>query len=128
MLMIFGAALLFGDGAITPAVSVLSAVEGLATVNAAWASYSLPVSVAILVALFFSQRFGVARLGGLFGPVMVVWFAVLAALGAWQIFLEPGVLEAFNPLLAAELLARGGWGAWALVGAVVLAVTGAEAL
>ena len=128
LLMIFGAALLFGDGAITPAVSVLSAVEGLATVNAAWASYSLPVSVAILVALFYSQRFGVARLGGLFGPVMVVWFAVLAAIGAWQIFLEPGVLEAFNPLLAAELLARGGWGAWALVGAVVLAVTGAEAL
>jgi len=128
LLMIFGAALLFGDGAITPAVSVLSAAEGLATVNANWGRYSLPLTVAILAALFFSQRFGAARLGGLFGPVMLVWFAVLAALGARQVFLEPGVLEAFNPLHAVELLESGGWGAWAMVGAVVLAVTGAEAL
>ena len=128
VLMIFGAALLFGDGAITPAVSVLSAAEGLATVNPDWARYSLPLTVAILAALFFFQRFGAARLGGLFGPVMLLWFGVLAAMGARQIFLEPGVLEALNPVHAVELLARGGWEAWAMVGAVVLAVTGAEAL
>ena len=128
VLMVFGAALLFGDGAITPAVSVLSAVEGLATVNASWERFSLPLAVGILAALFLSQGFGTSRLGGLFGPVMLVWFAVLAVLGARQIWLEPGVLEALNPAHAVGILIHGGWGAWALVGAVVLAVTGAEAL
>lgn len=127
-IMIFGAALLFGDGALTPAVSVLSAAEGLATVNADWGKYSLPLTVTILAVLFYSQRFGTGKLGGLFGPVMIVWFAVLAVLGAHQVLLEPGILEAFHPIYAVELLARGGWGAWAMVGAVVLAVTGAEAL
>ncbi len=128
VLMVFGAALLFGDGAITPAVSVLSAVEGLATVNKEWDQFSLPLTVLILAVLFLSQGFGTSRLGGLFGPVMLVWFAVLAVLGARQIWLEPGVLEALNPAHAVQVLIHGGWGAWALVGAVVLAVTGAEAL
>jgi KUP system potassium uptake protein len=128
VLMVFGAALLFGDGAITPAISVLSAVEGLETVNAGWGRFALPLAVGILAVLFLSQRFGTGRLGGFFGPVMLLWFAVLAAMGARQIFLEPGVLEAFNPALAVGVLWSGGWAAWALVGAVVLAVTGAEAL
>jgi KUP system potassium uptake protein len=128
VLMVFGAALLFGDGAITPAVSVLSAVEGLETVNAGWGRFALPLAVGILAVLFLSQGVGTKRLGGLFGPVMLVWFAVLAVLGVWQVVLEPGVLVAFSPLYAAGVLWNGGWGAWALVGAVVLAVTGAEAL
>lgn len=128
VLMVFGAALLFGDGAITPAVSVLSAVEGLETVNAGWGKFAMPLAVGILAALFLSQGLGTKRLGGLFGPVMLVWFAVLAVLGAWQVVLEPRVLVAFNPIFAAGVLWNGGWGAWALVGAVVLAVTGAEAL
>jgi len=127
-MMVFGAALLFGDGAITPAVSVLSAVEGLETVNAGWGKFAMPLAVGILVALFLSQGLGTKRLGGLFGPVMLAWFAVLAVLGVWQVALEPAVLVAFNPLFAAGVLWNGGWGAWALVGAVVLAVTGAEAL
>jgi KUP system potassium uptake protein len=127
-LLVFGAALLFGDGAITPAVSVLSAVEGLASVNPAWGVYSLPLAVGILGVFFFVQRFGTSRLGGVFGPVMLVWFLVLAVLGVVHIAACPEVLQALNPLHGARLLATGGWGAWGLVGAVVLAVTGAEAL
>ena len=127
-LLVFGAALLFGDGAITPAVSVLSAVEGLASLNADWGRYSLPLAVVILGGFFYAQRFGTSRLGGIFGPVMLVWFVVLAAMGAWHIGDCPEVLQALNPVHGARLLATGGWGAWALVGAVVLAVTGAEAL
>lgn len=127
-LLIFGAALLFGDGAITPAVSVLSAVEGLASVNPAWGHYSLPLALGILGGFFFAQRFGTSRLGGVFGPVMLIWFLVLAVTGAVQIAARPEVLLALNPLHGARLLASGGWGSWALAGAVVLAVTGAEAL
>ncbi|MFM8831401.1 MAG: KUP/HAK/KT family potassium transporter, partial [Spartobacteria bacterium] len=127
-LLVFGAALLFGDGAITPAVSVLSAVEGLASVNAEWEQYALPLAVGILGVFFFVQRFGTSRLGGIFGPVMLVWFLVLAVTGAVQIAACPEVLQALNPWHGVRLLASGGWGAWALVGAVVLAVTGAEAL
>lgn len=127
-LLVFGAALLFGDGAITPAISVLSAVEGLASVNPEWGHFALPLAVAILCGFFFVQRFGTRRLGGIFGPAMLLWFLVLAVTGAVQIAACPEVLQALNPLLGARLLASGGWGAWALVGAVVLAVTGAEAL
>jgi KUP system potassium uptake protein len=127
-LLVFGAALLFGDGAITPAVSVLSAVEGLASLNPEWGRYSLPLAVVILGGFFYAQRFGTSRLGGVFGPVMLLWFLVLAAMGLVQISACPEVLQALNPLHGARLLATGGWGAWALVGAVVLAVTGAEAL
>ena len=127
-LLIFGAALLFGDGAITPAVSVLSAVEGLASVNPAWERYSLPLAVVILGGFFYAQRFGTSRLGGIFGPVMLTWFVVLAGMGAWQIATCPEVLQALNPMHGVRLLASGGWSAWALVGAAVLAVTGAEAL
>lgn len=127
-LLVFGAALLFGDGAITPAVSVLSAVEGLASIDPAWEPYAMPLALGILAAFFLVQRFGTSRLGGVFGPVMLVWFLVLAMLGVVQIAKCPEVLQALNPAHGARLLATGGWGAWALVGAVVLAVTGAEAL
>ena len=127
-LLVFGAALLFGDGAITPAVSVLSAVEGLASLNPGWGRYSLPLAVVILGGFFYAQRFGTNRLGGIFGPVMLLWFLVLAAMGVVQISACPEVLQALNPLHGARLLATGGWGAWTLLGAVVLAVTGAEAL
>ena len=127
-LMIFGAALLFGDGAITPAISVLSAVEGLASVHPGLAQFSLPAATLILTILFIAQRYGTGRLGGIFGPIMLLWFVSLAAMGAVQIWLAPQVLYALNPHPGLLLLEQGGWKAWAIVGAVVLAVTGAEAL
>lgn len=127
-LLVLGAALLFGDGAITPAVSVLSAVEGLASVNPSWEQFLLPLAVGILAAFFIVQRFGTSRLGGVFGPVMLLWFLALAVLGVIHICAAPQVLEALNPWRGLDVLRNGGWGAWALVGSVVLAVTGAEAL
>ncbi len=127
-LIVFGAAMLLGDGAITPAISVLSAVEGIAVVNPAWEHFSLPGAAFILAVLFLAQRFGTGRLGGVFGPVMLLWFLSLAVGGIRQIVAAPGVLAAFNPLEGIRLLISGGWEALAIVGAVVLAVTGAEAL
>lgn len=128
LMLVFGAALLFGDGAITPAISVLSAVEGLGTLDPAWSKLAVPISVAILAGLFLAQRFGTGRLGGVFGPVMLVWFLVLGALGLAEVIRTPSVLTALDPRHGAALLLSGGWIAWAIVGAVVLAVTGAEAL
>lgn len=128
VMLVFGAALLFGDGAITPAISVLSAIEGLAAVDPGWDRLVLPLTAGILLVLFAAQSFGTGRLGVVFGPVMVLWFASIGLAGAVQIAQAPGVLAALNPWLAIETLARGGWGSWALVGAAVLAVTGAEAL
>ena len=127
-LLIFGAALLFGDGAITPAISVLSAVEGLAAVHPSLAHLSLPATTFILTILFIAQRYGTGRLGGIFGPIMLLWFGSLAAMGAIQICHTPQVLNALNPIPGLMLLGQGGWKAWAIIGAVVLAVTGAEAL
>jgi len=127
-LLVFGAALLFGDGAITPVISVLSAVEGAEAINPALAEYVVPTAALILIALFLSQRFGTHRLGFLFGPIMAVWFVVLGILGARQLLAAPEVLAAFNPLLGLRLLLSEGWTSVAIVGAVVLAVTGAEAL
>jgi KUP system potassium uptake protein len=109
-LLVIGAALLFGDGAITPAGSVLSAVEGLASVDPAWGAYSVPLAVGILGVFFSVQCFGTSRLGGIFGPVMLVWFLVLAALGLVQIAACPEVLQALNPLHGLRLLTTGGWG------------------
>jgi KUP system potassium uptake protein len=128
LLLVFGAALLFGDGAITPAISVLSAVEGMASIHPDLGGYVLPAAVLILSGLFFAQRFGTGRLGVVFGPVMMLWFVVIGLAGFWQILQEPGVMRALNPLAGWHLLMHGGWQAFALVGAVVLAVTGAEAL
>jgi KUP system potassium uptake protein len=127
-LSIVGVALFYGDGLITPAISVLSAVEGLEVVAPELKPFVVPCAVVILVALFMIQSHGTARVGSLFGPVMCLWFAVLAALGIAGIIREPDVVRALNPLYGAELLAAGGWPALAILGAVVLTVTGAEAL
>jgi len=126
--LVVGAALLFGDGAITPAVSVLSAVEGMEAVNPGLAPFAMPAAAAILTLLFLVQSLGTGRLGAVFGPVMLLWFLMLGGIGAAQIVQAPVVLTAINPLHGLSLLAEGGWSAVAIVGAVVLAVTGAEAL
>src|SRR5688572_9469476 len=100
LLGLFGAALLYGDSMLTPAVSVLSAVEGLEVVTPAFRPYVLPITVVILIAVFAIQKRGTARVGAIFGPVMVLWFIVLATLGLWHISREPGVLAAINPAYA----------------------------
>ncbi|MBP2295494.1 potassium transporter Kup [Azospirillum rugosum] len=125
---IIGAALFYGDAVITPAISVLSAVEGLSVAAPVFDRFVLPITLTILVLLFVVQRYGTARVGSLFGPVMVVWFLVLAALGLAQIVQEPQVLEALLPTHAVRMLADHGWHGFLLLGAVVLAVTGGEAL
>jgi KUP system potassium uptake protein len=128
VLAMVGAALFYGDGIITPAISVLSAVEGLQVATPAFEPYVVPFAVAILVGLFLMQPRGTGAVGQLFGPVMCVWFATLAALGLWQIFADPSVLRALNPAYAVTLFGNHGWQAFVALGAVVLAVTGAEAL
>src|SRR5213075_2151653 len=92
-----GAALFYGDGVITPAISVLSAVEGLKVATPLFEPYIIPISLVLLTALFIVQRRGTAAIGGLFGPIMVVWFAVLAVLGIWSIGRQPHILLAVNP-------------------------------
>ncbi len=123
-----GACLFFGDGVITPAISVLSAVEGLAVVSPAFKSLVLPLSVVVIVALFAVQIRGTASIGRAFGPVMAVWFIVLAAMGLFQIARNPGVLMAVSPYYAVAVCLSHGWLAFVTLGSVVLAVTGAEAL
>ena len=125
---ITGAALFYGDAVITPAISVLSAVEGLNVATPLFERYVLPITLTILVALFVVQRYGTARVGALFGPVMLLWFGTLAVLGLVQIVQEPRVLEALLPTHAVRMLAEHGWRGFVLLGAVVLAVTGGEAL
>ena len=125
---IAGAALFYGDSVITPAISVLSAVEGLHVATPAFDPYVLPLSVGVLIVLFAVQFRGTASVGVLFGPVIVLWFAVLAVTGGIRIVREPAILAALNPLRACEFLAARGWGVFAAVGAIVLALTGAEAL
>jgi KUP system potassium uptake protein len=123
-----GAALFYGDGVITPAISVLSAVEGLKVATPFFEPYVIPISLVLLTALFIVQRRGTAAIGGLFGPVMLVWFAVLASLGIWNIAGEPHILLALNPSYGLALLVRHPWHGFLTLGAVFLAVTGAEAL
>ena len=125
---IFGAAMFYGDGMITPAISVLSAVEGLEVVAPALNHFVVPVTMLILIGLFSIQRHGTASVGVLFGPVMCLWFVTIAALGALQIAAMPGVLAALNPVLAFEFLTGNPLAAFLALGAVVLAVTGTEAL
>src|SRR5262249_41680250 len=127
-LSIIGVALFYGDGLITPAISVLSALEGLEVLTPELQPFVVPCAVAILVALFVIQVHGTQRVGNLFGPVMCIWFAVLAALGVAGIIREPDVVRALDPLYSLRLLAAGGWQALMILGAVALAVTGAEAL
>ncbi|WP_244475815.1 KUP/HAK/KT family potassium transporter [Methylobacterium sp. Leaf93] len=124
-----GAALLYGDGAITPAISVLSAVEGLKVAAPGLDHAVLPITIAILVGLFLVQSKGVAFIGRIFGPVMVVWFVVLALLGLGGIWHAPQILAALNPWRAVDFLVHAGWHvSFAMLGAAFLAVTGGEAM
>ncbi len=125
---IFGAGLFFGDGMITPAVSVISAVEGLDVAAPGLSHLVLPIAVVIFAGLFAVQRFGTGAVGWMFGPVLLVFFAVIAALGAHQVILHPGVVQALSPVWAARFMLDHGVAAWLTLGAVVLCVTGAEAL
>jgi KUP system potassium uptake protein len=125
---VFGAALFYGDSIITPAISVLGAAEGLEVVAPHLKSWVVPISVGVLLGLFAFQRFGTDRVGKAFGPVILVWFGVLAVTGAWQIVQNPVVLQALDPLRAIEFVREQGWHLFVAVGAIVLALTGAEAL
>ncbi len=125
---LFGAALLYGDGMITPAISVLSAVEGLEVATAVFRPYVLPVAVAVLVALFALQRRGTDAVGRLFGPLMAVWFVAIATLGAVAIAARPEVLAALDPRRGLDLLLHGGAAGIGILGIVFLVVTGGEAL
>ena len=125
---VFGTALLYGDGMITPAVTVLGAVEGLEVITPLFRPYVVTTTLVILVAFFAIQRYGTHRVGGLFGPVMVVWFVTIAALGVASITEAPAVLGAFNPQHAATFFAANGFIGYAVLGAVFLVVTGGEAL
>ena len=128
LLGVAATALFFGDAMITPAVSVLSAVEGLETVSAGLTPYVIPVSILILLALFAMQKRGTEAVGKLFGPVMLFYFIVIAVLGLRQIALEPAILHALNPVWAVRFFLADGSLAFLALGSVVLAVTGAEAL
>ena len=125
---VLGAALFYGDSVITPAISVLSAIEGLEVVAPALKRYVLPISVAMLVGLFVVQRYGTGAVGKAFGPVIVLWFFVLAVTGLVQIVQQPAILAALDPLQALGFLRSQGWHLFVAMGAIVLAVTGAEAL
>ncbi|MEZ0231317.1 MAG: potassium transporter Kup [Methylophilaceae bacterium] len=128
MLGALGAALFYGDSIITPAISVLSAVEGIEVVTPTLKEYVIPISVLILASLFVFQRFGTNAVGKLFGPIIVIWFGVLGAIGIWHIEHNPEILQALNPVNAYHFLAARGAGVFLAVGAVLLAITGAEAL
>jgi len=125
---LFGATLFYGDSIITPAISVLGAVEGLEVVAPSLQPYVLPISLGVLLALFFVQRLGTHAVGKMFGPVIVLWFVVLGVTGLVHIAHEPTILQALNPLHAARFIAERGWHLLAAIGAIVLALTGAEAL
>ena len=128
LLGIFGAALLYGDGVITPSISVLSAVEGLGVATDAFKPYVIPITIAVLVVLFASQKFGSGRVGKIFGPVMVLWFIVLSVLGVKGILLAPEVLKSVNPWHAVHFFFENKGMAFITLGAVFLVMTGAEAL
>ena len=125
---LFGAALLYGETMLTPAVSVLSAVEGLAMVTPVFEPFVVPIAVAILAGLFVVQRRGTASVGTLFGPVMLVWFTTLAALGLVHIIEQPGVLAAIDPRHALRFFTENGWRSALVIGSVFLVVTGGESL
>lgn len=127
-LVIFGAALLYGDGIITPAISVLSAVEGLAVASTSFDPVIVPLTVAILLGLFYVQKRGTARIGRVFGPIMVLWFLTLAILGAQQVTRCPSILGAIHPVHALSFFVRHRGHAFVVLGSVVLVITGGEAL
>ena len=125
---LFGAALLYGDGVITPAISVLGAVEGIAIATPAFSAATPIIAAAILIGLFLFQRKGTARVGAIFGRIMLVWFGAIGVLGARGILEHPNVLRGLNPFYAVEFMGRNGSQGFLILGAVILVVTGAEAL
>ncbi len=125
---LFGAALIYGDGAITPAISVLSALEGIEQVAPALQTYVLPAATVVLLALFAVQPFGTAAIGRAFGPIMLAWFIVIAMLGVYGILRHPQVYIAIDPRFELDYLSRGGFQGFLVLGGVFLCVTGAEAL
>jgi KUP system potassium uptake protein len=125
---LFGAALLYGDGMITPVISVLSAMEGLKIAAPQLEHFIVPATIVVLVLLFLFQRLGTAGVGMVFGPIVLLWFATLAILGVISIVQEPGVLAAFNPLYAVRFFAHNGVAGYLVLGAVFLVATGGEAL
>ncbi len=128
VLGLVGVALFYGDAVLTPAISVLSAVEGLEIETAAFKPYVLPIAIGVLIGLFVFQRRGTATVGTFFGPVMIVWFGVLAAAGVHGIGQAPEILKAVNPLHALAFVTQHGWSSFVVLGAILLAFTGAEAL
>ena len=128
MLGLFGAALLYGDGIITPAISVLGALEGISYATPVFEPYVVPLTAAIIFVLFLFQRHGTARVGMVFGPVMIVWFSIIAVLGLRGILHHPSVLVALNPWYAVDFFIRDGLQGFLILGAVVLVITGGEAL
>src|SRR3979409_1527037 len=128
LLGVIGAALLYGDGVITPAISVLSAMEGLKLVAPGFEHFIVPATIAVLIGLFVIQQYGTGSIGKLFGPIMVVWFVVIAALGLANIWLAPAILKAVNPAEAAHFLIADPKVSFVVIGAVFLARTGGEAL
>ena len=128
MIGVFGAALFYGDSVITPAISVLSAVEGLEVATPALKPYVVPLTIVVLVLLYSAQRHGTGGIGRWFGPVMLLWFAALAAMGLLNIVRNPHILAALNPWYAVDFVVRNKWLAFLALGAIVLAFTGAEAL
>jgi KUP system potassium uptake protein len=125
---LLGAAFVYSDGMITPAISVLSAVEGFGVATPVFKPYVEVIAVAILVPLFWMQSHGTARVGSLFGPLMLIWFAVLAILGLWHVAQAPEVFAAVNPLYAWDFFRTNGWEGYLVLGTVFLVVTGGEAL
>ncbi|MEP7175424.1 MAG: KUP/HAK/KT family potassium transporter, partial [Gemmatimonadales bacterium] len=125
---LFGSALLYGDGIITPAISVLGAVEGLSIATPALEHLVVPIAFVIILALFYFQRRGTAGVGAVFGPITAVWFACLAVLGVMGIAREPSVLRALNPYYALEFFLREGLTGFTVLAAIILVVTGGEAL
>src|SRR3954469_12874184 len=128
MLGIFGASLFYGDGMITPAISVLSAVEGLEIVSPSLEEIVVPITLVVLTLLFAIQRFGTGAVGRLFGPVMAVWFTILAVAGIGQVAQDPAILKALSPSYGVEFFTGHFRIAFIALGSVVLAITGAEAL
>lgn len=128
ILGIFGASLFFGDGVITPAITVLGAVEGLRVAAPGLEHFIVPITIVILLSVFMVQRFGTQKVGRVFGPVMMAWFLSIGALGIHNIIDAPEVLKALNPVWGAKFFIEHGWHSVLILGVVVLAVTGGEAL
>jgi KUP system potassium uptake protein len=125
---LFGAALLYGDGVITPAISVLSALEGVNVATSALKPYVMPCAIVILLALFAVQTYGTARIGRVFGPVMIIWFLVIGIIGLVGVLRHPAVVVAIDPRYAIGFLRLHGWGSFVVLGGVFLALTGGEAM